>query len=125
MGASTSSRPVEMVTAETKIFSVAVQPGKSDASSGSRNYQLRNVEGQMIDRPVILNTKLSVQELDSDDEFKPTQREVEEFIEDCNIAEKVEVVEEVKLDKETSSITTETKKSKKKKKNKNTESAPY
>merc|ERR1712130_406549 len=96
-------RPVEMVTAETKIFSVAVQPGKSDTSSGARNYHLRNVEGQMIDRPVILNTKQNVAELNSDDEFKPTQREVEEVIEDFDFREKVEVVEEVKMEVETSS----------------------
>ena len=45
-----------MVTAETKIFSVAVQAGKTEGSA-SRNLPLRDVEGQMVDRPVILNTR--------------------------------------------------------------------
>ena len=66
-------RTVEMVTAETKIFSVAVQPGKSDTSSG-RPVVLRDVEGQMVDRPVILNRKL---EDNSDSEFQPVLRDNE------------------------------------------------
>ena len=62
-----------MVTAETKIFSVAVQPGRSDTSSG-RPLVLRDVEGQMVDRPVILNRKL---EDNSDSEFQPVLRDNE------------------------------------------------
>ena len=62
-----------MVTAETKIFSVAVQQGKSDTSSG-RPVVLRDVEGQMVDRPVILHRKL---EDNSDSEFQPVLRDNE------------------------------------------------
>ena len=47
-------RTVEMVTAETKIFSVAVQQGKTE-STAMRNVVLKDVENQMIDRPVILS----------------------------------------------------------------------
>ena len=63
-----------MVTAETKIFSVAVQPGKSDTSSG-RPVVLRDVEGQMVDRPVILNRRKL--EDNSDSEFQPVLRDNE------------------------------------------------
>ena len=67
-------RTVEMVTAETKIFSVAVQQGKSDTSSG-RPVVLRDVEGQMVDRPVILNRRKL--EDNSDSEFQPVLRDNE------------------------------------------------
>ena len=62
-----------MVTADTKIFSVAVQQGRSDTSSG-KHFVLRDVEGQMVDRPVILNKKL---EDNSEDEFHPVLRDNE------------------------------------------------
>ena len=104
-----------MVTAETKIFSVAVQQGKSESSS-SRNFALKDVEGQMIDRPVILS-KQSLGDLNSDDEFKPAQREVDV---DQDIAEVVEEnVEKVEKIEDNPESIVETKKSKKnKKKNK-------
>ena len=112
------------MTADTKIFSVAVQAGKSETSS-TRNVQLRDVEGQMVDRPVILgsrNNSTSILELNSDDEFKPAQREGE--------VDKVAVVEErtraveeeVTKEAVEEPPSTENKKSKKgKKKNKNGE----
>ena len=60
-----------MATADTKIFSVAVQQGRSDTSSG-KQILLRDVEGQMVDRPVILNKKV---EDNSEDEFHPVLRD--------------------------------------------------
>ena len=60
-----------MVTADTKIFSVAVQQGRSDTSSG-KHILLRDVEGQVVDRPVILNKKV---EDNSEDEFHPVLRD--------------------------------------------------
>ena len=59
-----------MATADTKIFSVAVQQGRSDTSSG-KQILLRDVEGQMVDRPVILNKKV---EDNSEDESKDRRR---------------------------------------------------
>ena len=57
--------------------------------SASRNPPLRDVEGQMVDRPVILSissrlgnnetgTKATRERHCSDDEFKPAQREAME-----------------------------------------------
>lgn len=130
---SLTSRPVEMMIAETKIFSVAVQHGKSESSS-NREIKLQNVDSQMIDRPVILNSSQSSHkrqdqdnsfpELNSDDEFKPAQREIEVKTEDIVEVDKVIVVPEEKckedLKKDTEVVPETSKKSKKsKKKNKN------
>ena len=122
-----------MMIAETKIFSVAVQHGKSESSS-NREIKLQNVDSQMIDRPVILNSSQSSHkrqdqdnsfpELNSDDEFKPAQREIEVKTEDIVEVDKVIVVPEEKckedLKKDTEVVPETSKKSKKsKKKNKN------
>ena len=111
-------RPVEMVTAETKIFSVAVQAGKTEGSA-SRNPPLRDVEGQMVDRPVILSTRARERHC-SDDEFKPAQREALEQPEVEAVPEETFVIEE-KVQEE-QPVVAETKKQKKsKKKGKNPE----
>ena len=119
-----------MVTAETKIFSVAVQAGKTEGSA-SRNPPLRDVEGQMVDRPVILSissrlgnnetgTKATRERHCSDDEFKPAQREAMEPPEVEAVPEETFVIEE-KVQEE-QPVVTETKKQKKnKKKGKNPE----
>ena len=112
-----------MVTAETKIFSVAVQAGKTEGSA-SRNPPLRDVEGQMVDRPVILNTRNTVRERHcSDDEFKPAQREAVEEPEVEAVPEETIIVEEDGKDKvQEEQPVMETKKQKKnKKKGKNPE----
>merc|ERR1711902_133130 len=109
---STSSRPVEMVTAETKIFSVAVQAGKTEGSA-SRNPPLRDVEGQMVDRPVILNSKARERHC-SDDEFKPAQREALEQPEVEPVPEETFVIEEKAQEEQP--VVAETKKQKKNKK---------
>ena len=112
-----------MVTAETKIFSVAVQAGKTEGSA-SRNPVLRDVEGQMVDRPVILNTKnINRERHCSDDEFKPAMREAVEEPEVEAVPEETFVIEEDAKDKvQEEQPVVETKKQKKnKKKGKNPE----
>merc|ERR1719300_2353556 len=50
-----SLRTVEMATAETKIFSVAVSQGKAENSSNMmRNVVMKDVERQPVNRPVTL-----------------------------------------------------------------------
>jgi len=130
-----SIRTVEMVTAETKIFSVAVQQGKSESTS-MRNMVLKDVENQMIDRPVILSkhcTRYSEDQTgNSEDEFKPAQRDTEipGSVESSNMVGELETaLNEVQEIQETARVNVEAssenepKKSKKKsKKNKNPES---
>ena len=124
-----------MVTAETKIFSVAVQQGKSESTS-MRNMVLKDVENQMIDRPVILSkhcTRYSEDQTgNSEDEFKPAQRDTEipGSVESSNMVGELETaLNEVQEIQETARVNVEAssenepKKSKKKsKKNKNPES---
>merc|ERR1719357_1009254 len=79
-------RTVEMATAETKIFSVAVSQGKAENSSNMmRNVVMKDVERQPVNRPVTLlpSSRPEVQGVGerpeitpSDDEFKPVQRDV-------------------------------------------------
>jgi len=125
-----SIRTVEMVTAETKIFSVAVQQGKTE-STAMRNVVLKDVENQMIDRPVILSKTPAIfheeQTYNSEDEFKPAQRDTEipDSVESKNMVGELETaINEVQESKSYAiSTETETKKSKKsKKKNKNQDS---
>jgi len=125
-----SMRTVEMVTAETKIFSVAVQQGKTESTS-MRNVALKDVKDQMIDRPVILSKPCARYHEDlaanSEDEFKPAQRDTEipGSVESKNMVGELETaLDEVQEVKEVSiEATSETKKSKKsKKKSKNPES---
>merc|ERR1719232_2157633 len=117
---STSSRPVEMVTAETKIFSVAVQAGKTEGSA-SRNPPLRDVEGQMVDRPVILNTRNIRERHCSDDEFKPAMREAVEDPEVEAVPEETFVIEEDPKVQEEQPVVETKKQKKNKKKGKNPE----
>jgi len=130
-----SMRTVEMVTAETKIFSVAVQQGKSESSS-MRNMVLKDVENQMIDRPVILSRPCTryQEELaaNSEDEFKPAQRDTEipGSVESTNMVGELETalsevqeIKEVAIVQVENSAENELKKSKKSKsKNKSPES---
>lgn len=55
---STSSyRTVEMVTADTKIFSVAVQEGKTELTNDLNDVILKDVESQMMEIPAILSKR--------------------------------------------------------------------
>jgi len=122
-----------MVTAETKIFSVAVQQGKTE-STGMRNIVLKDVENQMIDRPVILSKPSTryIQENvgHSEDDFKPAQRntEISGSFESKNMVGELETaLKEVQEGNETitkdKGVEMEAKKAKKsKKKNKPSES---
>jgi len=88
------NRPVEMITAETKIFSVAVQPGKS-GDTDIRNLVLKDIENQMMDRPVVLSKKSNEEKiLNSEDEFKPAVRDASEhipgFVESSNMVGELE-----------------------------------
>merc|ERR1712107_456739 len=78
-------RTVEMATAETKIFSVAVSQGKAENSSNMmRIVVMKDVERQPVNRPVTLlpTSRPEIQGGErpeitpSDDEFKPVQRDV-------------------------------------------------
>merc|ERR1712032_324384 len=82
-----SLRTVEMATAETKIFSVAVSQGKAENSSNMmRNVVMKDVERQPVNRPVTLlpSSRPEIQSGErpeitpSDEEFKPVQRDVED-----------------------------------------------
>eukprot|EP00091_Calanus_sinicus_P010708 TRINITY_DN24700_c0_g1_i1.p1 TRINITY_DN24700_c0_g1~~TRINITY_DN24700_c0_g1_i1.p1 ORF type:complete len:143 (+),score=39.82 TRINITY_DN24700_c0_g1_i1:181-609(+) len=123
----TSMRTVEMVTAETKIFSVAVQQGKSE-STAMRNLVLKDVENQMIDRPVILSKPCARYHEDhatnSEDEFKPAQRDTEipGSVESTNMVgeletalKEVQEVQEMAIVPVENNTETESKKSKKSK----------
>merc|ERR1712130_883664 len=125
-----SIRTVEMVTAETKIFSVAVQQGKSESTS-MRNMVLKDVENQMIDRPVILSKPCTRYPEDqtgnSEDEFKPVQRDTEipGSVESTNMVGELETalkeVQEAASANVENSSESEPKKSKKKNKKKEKE----
>merc|ERR1712130_541076 len=83
-----SLRTVEMATAETKIFSVAVSQGKAENSSNMmRNVVMKDVERQPVNRPVTLlpSSRAEIHHsgerpeiTPSDEEFKPVQRDVED-----------------------------------------------
>ena len=106
-------RTVEMATAETKIFSVAVSQGKAENSSNmmrnvvmkvgcqKKGYQVKkvqlfpkDVERQPVNRPVTLlpSSRPEIQSGErpeitpSDEEFKPVQRDVEGWFERLNFA---------------------------------------
>merc|ERR1712106_160245 len=115
----TANRPVEMITAETKIFSVAVQPGKS-VESEIRNLVLKDIENQMMDRPVVLSKKSNDDKIvNSEDEFKPAERETSEhipgFVESSNMVGEIESALSQGPTTEEESCQKKTKKNKKKK----------
>ena len=84
-------RVIEMATAETKIFSVAVEAGRAAPCPGYglRNPVVREVEQQPVDRPVILRTpSTQCAELNSEDEFSPAVRDA--VVEDGEVAARFE-----------------------------------
>merc|ERR1719322_379314 len=128
-------RTVEMATAETKIFSVAVSQGKAENSSNMmRNVVMKDVERQPVNRPVTLlpTSRPEIQGVGerpeitpSDDEFKPVQRDVSDA---PGCVESLDMTDELESALSQAAETTEkeeevkkTKKNKKKKNNNNPE----
>merc|ERR1719322_1997119 len=128
-------RTVEMATAETKIFSVAVSQGKAENSSNMmRNVVMKDVERQPVNRPVTLlpSSRPEIQGVGnrpeitpSDDEFKPVQRDVSDA---PGCVESLDMTDELESALSQAAETTEkeeevkkTKKNKKKKNNNNPE----
>lgn len=110
-------RTVEMATAETKIFSVAVSQGRSENSSNAmRNVVMKDVEEQPVDRPVTLLPRQQVTA--SDEEFKPVQRDTDApgCVEALGMTDELESA----LSQATEVPEEEVKKTKKSKKKKNT-----
>merc|ERR1719323_1126074 len=126
-------RTVEMATAETKIFSVAVSQGKAENSSNMmRNVVMKDVERQPVNRPVTLlpSSRPEIQGVGerpeitpSDDEFKPVQRDVSDApgcVESLDMTDELESA--LSQAAETTEKEEEVKKTKKnKKKNNNSE----
>merc|ERR1739842_146311 len=130
-----SLRTVEMATAETKIFSVAVSQGKAENSSNMmRNVVMKDVERQPVNRPVTLlpSSRAEIQHhsgerpeiTPSDEEFKPVQRDVEDA---PGCVESLDMTDELESALSRTAETTgeeevkKTKKNKKKKNNTNSE----
>merc|ERR1719225_2092658 len=124
-------RTVEMATAETKIFSVAVSQGKAENSSNMmRNVVMKDVERQPVNRPVTLlpSSRSETQSGErseitpSDEEFKPVQRDVEDA---PGCVESLDMTDELESALSQAAETTgeeEVKKTKKNKKKKNNNS---
>jgi len=124
-------RTVEMATAETKIFSVAVSQGKAENSSNMmKNVVMKDVERQPVNRPVTLlpSSRPEIQGVGerpeitpSDDEFKPVQRDVSDApgcVESLDMTDELESA--LSQAAETTEKEEEVKKTKKNKKKKNT-----
>jgi len=113
-----TSSGVQMATAESKIFSVAVSQGRAENSSNTmRNVVMKDVEKQPVDRPVTLLAVTKQEITASDDEFKPVQRDTEVL----GCVESVDMTDELESAISQATDTTEeepkkTKKNKKKKK---------
>merc|ERR1719322_917307 len=125
-------RTVEMATAETKIFSVAVSQGKAENSSNMmRNVVMKDVERQPVNRPVTLlpTSRPEIQGVGerpeitpSDDEFKPVQRDVSDApgcVESLDMTDELESA--LSQAAETTEKEEEVKKTKKNKKQANVE----
>merc|ERR1719222_738385 len=130
-----SLRTVEMTTAETKIFSVAVSQGKAENSSNlMRNVVMKDVERQPVNRPVTLlpSSRAEIQHhsgerpeiTPSDEEFKPVQRDVEDApgcVESLDMTDELESALSQTAETTGEEEVKKTKKNKKKKNNTNSE----